>query len=380
MFTFKKALIALLVITTSIAFQGCPALVPQADFYAEVHVGEAPLEVAFTNQTQACCTSRLKYCWDFGDGTTSSETAPTHIYETPGEYTVSLTAATWLQSDTETKVAYILVTESGGEEGEGEGEGEGAEEGEEEGEVLEPGTIRAFADIEFVWVPAGTFTMGTDKTSEELSALYGDFEFLFRSEQPAHTVTISQGFWLGRYEVTQSQWESLMGDNPSEYRGANRPVEMLSWDACQEFILKLNQQGAGVFRLPTEAEWEYACRAGSTGEFCFGDAVSTLGEYAWYFDNSVYTTHEVGKKKANAWGLYDMHGNVFEWCHDWHAEDYYSVSPAIDPQGPETGTFRVRRGGTYSRVPSYCRSSFRYWNRPDARLTTQGFRLCRQAD
>ena len=167
-------------------------------------------------------------------------------------------------------------------------------------------------------------------------------------EKPQHRVRITKPFYLGKYLVTQEQWEAVMGSNPSHFKGPKNPVEQVSWDDCQKFLEKLNAKsgpGAGKFQLPTEAQWEYACRAGSTTRYCFGDDESGLGEYAWYGANSGGKTHPVGEKKPNAWGLYDMHGNVWEWCQDWYDGGYYANSPTDDPTGPATGSYRVFRGG-----------------------------------
>ena len=136
-------------------------------------------------------------------------------------------------------------------------------------------------------------------------------------DEKQHRVTLTKGFYMGATEVTQSQWKAIMGNNPSYFKGDNRPVEKVSWDDCQEFIRELNlQEGGNKYRLPTEAEWEYTCRAGTTTRFCFGDSESRLGDYAWYSSNSSSKTHPVSRKKPNVWGLYDMHGNVWEWCED----------------------------------------------------------------
>lgn len=271
---------------------------------------------------------------------------------------------------------------------EGEGElleGEGVLEGEPlegEGEVVlpEPGELRVFLDEDFVWIPAGEFVMGTNRTAEELEDIYGDRAFYFRSEQPAHTVQISQGFWFGKFEVTQEFWSRHGLENPSLTNGADRPVERVSWYQAQEFADYLSTLGQGRYRLPTEAEWEYACRAGSNTEFSFGDDVALLEDYGWYFENTLFTTKPVGQLLPNPWGLHDIHGNVFEWCSDWYGQTYYSASPLADPQGPETGDYKVRRGGSYSRTDAFCRSSFRLWNGPEAQLEFIGIRLVRVAD
>jgi formylglycine-generating enzyme required for sulfatase activity len=167
--------------------------------------------------------------------------------------------------------------------------------------------------MEFVLMPAGTFTMGSPASDPNA---YDD-------EKPAHQVTISKPFYMGKYEVTQAQWKAVMGseNNPSYFKGDSLPVDHVSWRDVQEFIQKLNrreEQASGVFcRLPTEAEWEYAARAGTTTLYSFGDDAAELDDYAWYAGNADHTSYPVGQKKPNAWGLYDMHGNVSEWCQDW---------------------------------------------------------------
>ena len=160
---------------------------------------------------------------------------------------------------------------------------------------------------------------------------------------------ITRPFYLGKHLVTQEQWEAVMGNNPSHFKGPKNPVEQVSWDDCQASLTKLNAKvrPGGKFALPTEAQWEYACRAGSTTRYCFGDEESRLGEYAWYGANSGSKTHPVGEKKPNAWGLHDMHGNVWEWCQDWYDGGYYANSPTDDPMGPATGSLRVYRGGCW---------------------------------
>jgi formylglycine-generating enzyme required for sulfatase activity len=167
-------------------------------------------------------------------------------------------------------------------------------------------------------------------------------------EKPLHSVTISKGFYMGKFEVTQKEWVAIMGSNPSYFEGDNRPVERVSWNDVQEFIKKLNaKEGGDKYRLPTEAEWEYACRAGSNGKWHFGDNENQLGDYAWYTANSGNETKPVGQKKPNAFGLHDMHGNVWEWCQDWYGKDYYGNSPKTDPTGPSSGSYRVYRGGSW---------------------------------
>ena len=156
----------------------------------------------------------------------------------------------------------------------------------------------------------------------------------------------------------------------------DRPVEQVSWDDAQEFLAKLNlMEKIDTYRLPTEAEWEYACRAGSTTRFCFGDKEEKLGEYAWYGDNSEGKTHPVGQKQPNAWGLYDMHGNVWEWCQDWYGD--YPAGPVTDPRGPDAGEYRVLRGGSWDNDTRNLRSAVRNYYYPDYRSDIIGFRVAR---
>ncbi len=184
-----------------------------------------------------------------------------------------------------------------------------------------PKTLRNSLGMEFVLLPAGTLQMGS-------SASEG-----YHDEQPVHTVHLTRPFYLGKYEVTQGQWQAVMGSNPSLFTGdPNRPVENVSWNDVQEFIRRLNaQEGATLYRLPTEAEWEYAARAGTTTRWSFGDDASQLARYSWYSENAGGQTHPVGQLLPNPWGLYDMYGNVWEWVQDWYDAGYYEVSPAVDP-------------------------------------------------
>lgn len=218
--------------------------------------------------------------------------------------------------------------------------------------------------LELVLIPAGSFNMGDAKGHGW--------------EKPVHKVTITKPFFLGKYEVTQEQWESIMADNPSHTKGPKHPVECVSWDDCQQFLVMLNartgKQG-GKFTLPMESQWEYACRAGSASAFCFGDDEKQLGEYAWHAEDYDAKTHPVGTKKANAWGLFDMHGNVWEWCQDWFSA--YETGAATDPSGPEKGTDRVYRGGCARDSAGDCRSAHRISGTSDLRFMMLGLRVCR---
>ena len=229
------------------------------------------------------------------------------------------------------------------------------------------------ASMEFVRIEPGTFQMGAPASE---SGRWDD-------EGPVHEVEISRGFWLGKYEVTQGEWEAVMGSNPSQHTGdSRRPVEHVSWYDVHEFIGRLNDAaGDSLYRLPSEAEWEYACRAGSTTRFSFGDDESQLTDYAWYYGNARNVgedyTHAVGTKLPNAWGLYDMHGNVWEWVQDWFEWGYYNSSPRVDPLGPTSGAHRVGRGGSFAYTARHLRVANRIDASPNYRDDVAGFRLLR---
>ncbi len=237
-------------------------------------------------------------------------------------------------------------------------------------------SIKNSIGMEFVLIPAGEFQMGSNESDDE---------------QPVHKVKISKPFYLGKYPVTQKEWQDVMGNNPSYFKGDNNPVENVSWNDVQEFVEKLNaKEGTDKYRLPSEAEWEYACRAGTTTRYSFGDSESKLVEYAWYSGYDTYdeliknkdkivnegSTHPVGLKKHNPWGLYDMHGNVVEWCQDrWH--DSYEGAPT-DGSAWEDGSssYRVFRGGGWYYFARRCRSALRIGDDLDHRINgTLGFRL-----
>jgi formylglycine-generating enzyme required for sulfatase activity len=239
-------------------------------------------------------------------------------------------------------------------------------------------TITNSIGMKFVLIPEGSFQMGSGITPEELVQRFGGKAESFNNEYPLHKVTISKPFYLQTTEVTQGQWQTVMGNNPSFFNqcGKDCPVEKVSWNDAQEFIAKLNQiEKTKKYRLPTEAEWEYACRAGSTSIFYFGDDGGELGKYAWYEGNSLWKTHPVGRLKPNAWGLYDMYGNVYEWCQDW--KDVYPAEPVTDPKGPSSGEHRVLRGGSYVDKARTSRSALRGYKNPDFRIDHLGFRVAR---
>ena len=236
--------------------------------------------------------------------------------------------------------------------------------------------------MEFMPVPAGTFMMGSDESDREASA----------SEKPRHRVTISKPFLIGKYEVTQAQWQAVMGASPYADPRSNPYYSLpgmaeritkpdhpatVSWNDAQEFIRRLNAgEGHARYRLPTEAEWEYAARAGTTTAYSFGDDARELGRYAWFGEDFASGgTHPVGQKEPNAWGLHDVHGNVWEWVQDRFGERYYAEGPSVDPQGPAMGSARVVRGGSWHQTATSWRSAFRRQYEPDYRGISIGFRL-----
>jgi formylglycine-generating enzyme required for sulfatase activity len=220
-----------------------------------------------------------------------------------------------------------------------------------------PATMTNRIGLTLIKLPPGSFMMGATNGED--------------NERPVHQVTISAPFYIGKYEVTQAQWVALMGNNPSEFKGAEQPVQHVSWDDAQEFIRKLNALGDGFeYRLPSEAEWEYACRAGTTGDFA-GD----LDAMAWYEKNSKGGTHPVGQKQPNKFGLYDMHGNVWEWCADMSPETYQGA-PADGSAWSNTGSQkRILRGGSWDHDRNHARSAYRHWFTPSNHTHGIGFRV-----
>ena len=217
--------------------------------------------------------------------------------------------------------------------------------------------------IDMVRVEAGTFTMGA---TAEMKDPVGN-------EKPTHRVTLTNDYYIGKYEVTQALWKAVMGNNPSNFKGDNLPVEQVSWYDCQDFLSKLNRITGKTFRLPTEAEWEYAARGGNKSRgYQYSGSNNTL-DVAWFRDNSGSNTHAVGTKQPNELGIYDMSGNVREWCQDWKGE--YSSSSQVNPTGANSGSDRVFRGGSWSGEARYCRSSYRLYYTPDYSNYSLGLRL-----
>jgi formylglycine-generating enzyme required for sulfatase activity len=239
--------------------------------------------------------------------------------------------------------------------------------------VEPPRQITNSIGMKLVLIPSGEFLMGSPDSDKDA----------FPQEKPQHRVRITRPFYLGATEVTQGQYRAVLGKNPSGFKGSDDlPVEFVYWEEAQAFCAKLNELEKGQlsgasYRLPTEAEWEYACRAGTTTRFSFGDAEESLGEFAWFAGNSDQKTHPVGQKRPNAWGLYDMHGNVWEWCWDAYEEDYYRQSPGVDPPGPFQTAGRVERGGGWPYKPRDCRVARRGARPPHDRDPYIGFRVAR---
>lgn len=240
------------------------------------------------------------------------------------------------------------------------------------GKVADGFTIEGLG-LEMVEIEPGTFWMGSLESEEGRG-----------SDEKRHQVTLTQGFWMGKYEVTQGEWESLMGNHRSNFKssGKRAPVENVSWEDAKAFCQRLNEREKSAgrlregyeYKLPTEAQWEYACRAGTETRYSFGSEETALDQYGWYSSNSASTTHPVGQKQPNAFGLYDMHGNVWEWCEDWYDKDYPSAS-VTDPVGPASGSGRIERGGSWYRSAEFCRSASRYGDPSSFRDSDLGFRL-----
>ena len=247
-------------------------------------------------------------------------------------------------------------------------------------------------DMTFAEIPAGKFDMGRSQPYSEIlrsTTVHAGVDRAIRTEVPQHTVQISS-FLMQTTEVTQRQWEAVMGTRPWENKdsftkqGEGFPATFISWDEADEFCKRLSKKEKCSYRLPTEAEWEYACRAGASTIYHFGNGASEMPDYGWITDNA-YTggeayAHRVARQKPNAWGLYDMHGNVWEWCSDWYGKDYYGVSPVENPLGPKRGEKRVIRGGSWRSSDTHARCTFRFGLDPSRAENDLGFRVVRELD
>ena len=244
------------------------------------------------------------------------------------------------------------------------------------------------ATMKLVLIPAGKFMMGRKLSAAEAVRLCGGKEAHYADERPRHEVTISPGapgFYMGVCEVTYSQWRAVMPTEPWAGKvcvkaEADHAASWMNWHEVSEFCQVLSKKTGKKVRLPTEAQWEYACRAGTETVYCFGDDKSKLGDYAWYHDNTRKTgrsyAHPVGRKKPNAWGLHDMHGNVWEWCRDWYAKEFYATADKVDPENTTETKHRAVRGGSWHNDPSRCRSASRNsWTGPAYRHYNYGFRV-----
>ena len=223
--------------------------------------------------------------------------------------------------------------------------------------------VKKGISIDMVRVEAGTFTMGATAEMKEP----------WEDEKPTHRVTLTNDYYIGKYEVTQALWQAVMGHNPSYFKSDNLPVESVSWDDCQDFLSKLNRITGKTFRLPTEAEWEYAARGGNKSRGYQYSGSNNLLDVAWFMDNSGSQTHAVGTKQANELGIYDMSGNVWEWCQDWFGEN--NSSSQVNPTGANSGSDRVIRGGSWGFDAVSCRSSIRSWCKSGGRGYNLGLRL-----
>ena len=236
--------------------------------------------------------------------------------------------------------------------------------------AIKPGENFTVPDLNLtmIWVEPGTFTMGSPTSEEGRNSRY----------ETQHQVTLTKGFYLGKYELTQAQWEKVMGNNPSKYKGADRPVEMVSWNDAVAFCKKLTEmeKKAGrvpegmAYQLPAEAQWEYACRAGTTTKYSWGDSINSSNAN---YDENVDGTTPVGKYPPNPWGFHDMHGNVWEWCADWYGT--YPSGSVTNPEGPASGSSRIARGGSWGNSWAYLRSARRQYSTPSGRGNNLGFRV-----
>jgi len=352
-------------IAAALLLSGCPGKKPAlvSQFAAADRIGEAPLTLTFGDiRDEAGGDSPVidTWLWDFGDGATSTEAEPVHTYTTPDNYTVTLTTTSGRQTSTTVIENYVHVLDPDRIVG------------------TEPGEEAVFAGITFVWIPPGQFLMGADDPGTANN---------WYDAVPAHTVTLSRGFWMSKYELTQADFVAMFGLNDSFFRlplepSSTLPAESISWRTAQAITDHLNANFSdGLFRLPTEAEWEYACRAGTDTDFYFGDdphAEGGIQDHGWTNANAGGVTHLTGELLANAWGLYDMHGNVWEWTLDRYSPTYSEESPDTDPLGPDFGVYRVARGGSWYHQPYTAASPSRLPFLVNAPYNSVGVRLVMQ--
>jgi formylglycine-generating enzyme required for sulfatase activity len=354
MFVSNATRFTLLVATfvLSSVLVGCPypPSFPVALFSATPKTGTIPLMVMFKDHSMSRDGDITAWRWQFGDGTESDSESVEHVYTAPGTYTVQLTVTSSTGEDSIVVRDYIHVLPR------------------ETETYMLPDNV----PLTMVSIPGGTFMMGST--------------FYTTDEQPVHEVTISNDFQLGQTEITKGQWDAVMGtalwaELPAVLADPLTPATAMNLDHIQTFIAALNELTGEHFRLPTEAEWEYACRAGTTTEYYFGDSTDNMSDYAWWEEKSlsVGTDHAqaVAQLLPNNFGLYDMTGNVWERCEDRYHDRYYEASPNIDPSGPTFGNLRVKRGGCWAEDARDCRSSSRSYVPPWGGSREIGFRLAK---
>ena len=344
-------------ILTMLLLVGCPQsnpVGPTAEFSADYTSGVAPLVVQFTDQSIAGDSPITSWSWSFGDGSSSTEPNPTHSFAMYGTYPITLTVVTANGSDSEEKLGFIAVSPQAGT------------------EVLEllPGNVPMI----MVWVPSGTFLMG--RSAGEGSST--------DNEDPQHTVTI-QGLWMGKYEVTKRQWQAVMNTTPwsgqvEVSNDLDSPAVYVTWDDAQAFITAVNSFTGATYHLPSEAVWEYACRAGSTTRYYWGEdpTYTQIGNYSWSWVNCNGYSPVVGQKLPNTFGLFDMIGNASEYCQDvWH--DNYTGAPTDGSVWDDglVNLTRVLRGGGWGSTVNDCRSAARSQTDTTTANSSTGFRLAR---
>ncbi len=329
---------------------------PEAAFRASPSTGKMPLTVQFTDTSTPGDAAISTWHWLFGDGAESTVQDTSHVYATVGSYDVSLEVTTSAGNDKKVKPNFITVTPP------------------DAGDI-QTIILPKYVPLEMVWCPSGSFQMGR----------YPGEQDSYVWEDPQHLVTFASGFWMGKYELTKRQWQAVMGTTPWSGKDhvladLDSPAVYVSWNDAQSFITLVNGATGLTFRLPSEAEWEYACRATTTTRFYWGDdpSYTAVGNYAWYTGNcsNQQYAHLVGQKGANGWGLYDMSGNVFEWCLDTAHEDYIGA-PTDGSAWIRTPDTRMGRGGSWGSGGVGCRSALIISNNPTEPRDDWGFRLVR---